>query len=177
MTAVTQKHAGGRPRKPTALKKKQGTYRKDRDAKNSDVVIAETSVILKDTKGIEVPKSLKTESVKKYYLNLVSGLCELGVLASADLPQVEHLCLYLQKLETAKAQFEKASVFDEDFDKIEQRFTRLVKQFDALGEKYYISPVARSKIRLDELTIKDKELSVAEKEKSAVSKLLAARGK
>lgn len=176
MTAVTQKHAGGRPRKPTALKKKQGTYRKDRDKNTSDVQIATTSMIIHDA-SFSVPKSITTEKAKQYYLNLVNGLQEMGVLSGADLPQIEQLCLYLQKLDLAAEQFNNASVFDEDFDAIEQRYSRLVNQFDKLAQKYYISPVARSKIRLDELTIKDKELSVAEKEKSAVSKLLAARGK
>lgn len=164
----------GRPKKPTEIKKLEGTYRKDRDANNSDVVLKNTEIILTVEK-IKCPKSITNSEVKKYFSKLTQGLLSIGVLSGADLPQIEQLCVILQKLKDAQQQFNDASVFDEDFDLIEKRYLRLVEKFDFLAAKYYVSPVARSKIRLDELNIKEKELTVAEKQKSAAGLVAKAR--
>lgn len=171
----------GRPRLPTEYKKHKGTLNKTEDKRYKDTyaddVLKESPMILDQDKVLRVPATLKEEYVKEYYKNIVGGLKYIGVLSGADLPQIEQMCVYLQKLREVEKIFIKSSPFDEDFDQIEKRYSRLVNQFNMLAQKYYVSPVARAKIRLDELTIKDKELSVAEKEKSAVSKLLANRGK
>lgn len=167
---------GGRPKKPTELKKLEGTYRKDRDSENTDVIIKHTSMILDVTK-VSVPKSITNAEVRKYYTKLTKGLLSIGVLSGADLPQLEQMCIILQKLKEAQKQFVDASVFDEEFDLIEKRYLRLVEKFDTLSAKYYVSPVARSKIRLDELAIQEKEISVEEKKSSAVSRLLQNRNR
>lgn len=166
--------SGGSNKKPVALKKMQGTYRKDRDSKKADPVIAQTQIIL-DVEKVKVPKTITSPEVRKYYKQLTQGLLAIGVLSGADLPQIEQLCLILQKLKEVQEQFIAASVFDADFDIIEKRYLKLVEKFDFLASKYYVSPVARSKIRLDDLNIREKELTVQEKETNAISKILLER--
>lgn len=165
----------GRPKKPTALKKLQGTYRKDRDSKKADVQIATTDLIIKDEKEFKMPATIKNAEVKKFWNSLVHGLCCIGVLSGADLPQIEQLCLCLQKMKKLQKAFMDVDVDDENFTKIVNAYTRLMSKFDELAAKYYISPVARSHIRLEELSIKEKELTVEAKTRDAVSNLLSAR--
>lgn len=164
---------GGRPRKPTEQKKLEGTYRKDRDV-SADTRIAETSVIVPEGTRIPVPKTITTKFCRKYFKEVVKNLEVMHVLSRADLPQIENLCITLEKLREVQEIFAQTSPFDEEFDLIEKRFTRLSQKFDLLASKYYISPAARTQLKLQDLNLV-KTAQEIKKNESAVSNLLAAR--
>lgn len=164
-------------RKPVALKKLEGTYRKDRDADRADFTIAQTDLILSDTARVNVPASLKHPEAKKYFKDIVDGLSCIGVLAKIDLKQVEEFCLVFQKLKSLEKKFITIEPEDKDFYSVMRAYLSLLDKFNSMAALYYVSPVARSKIRLDELAIKEKELNVEAKTKDAVSNLLSARVK
>lgn len=168
--------AGGRPAIPTELKRLKGTLNTTREKQNpsADVAIAQTSVILPEGTKISVPKTIKTTYGKKYWKTIISNLGTLRVLSKADIPQIENLVITLEKLREVQEQFVNCSVYDEEFDLIEKRFTRLSQKFDLLAAKYYISPQARTQLKLQDLNL-IKTAQEIQKNESAVSNLLAAR--
>ncbi len=105
---------------------------------------------------------------------MISNLGVLHVLSKQDLPQIENLVITLEKLREVQDQFINTSPFDEEFDLIEKRFTRLSQKFDLLAAKYYVSPQARTQLKLQDLN-GIKTAQEIKKNESAVSSLLAAR--
>lgn len=167
----------GRPKIPTELKRLKGTLNTTREKNNpsADVAISETSIIIPAGTKVSVPKTIKTKFVKKYWKQLIENLEVLHVLSKADLPQLENLCITLEKLREVQEVFSETSVFDEEFDLIEKRFTRLSQKFDLLASKYYISPQARTQLRLQDLNLVKTSQEIEKNKQSAVGNLLASR--
>jgi len=165
------------PKLPTEYKQLKGTLNVTREKQqgNSDVVLAEnTSLIIPEEERTAVPKSLTTKDGKKFWKLLTSALKELHVLAKIDLGQVETLCITYEKMKEAQNVFINTSVLDEDYDAVQKRWMKLVAQFNQLASMYYISPVVRSKLKLEELSaIKTKQ--DIEKKDDAISLLIAGR--
>lgn len=163
----------GRPAIPTELKKLKGTLNTTREKNNpsADVLIAETSIILPEDTKISVPKTITEKKVKKFFKEVVKNLLTLRVLSIVDIPQIETLCLTYQKFIEVQKQFIDASIFDEDFDLIEKRYERLGKRFDELAAKFYISPSARTQLKLNDLAL-IKTAQEITKNQSAIGKLL-----
>lgn len=168
----------GRPRKPVALKKLDGTYRKDRDApaESAESALSERpGVLLPDGAKIACPKTLRTKYVRAYWKKLVGMLASMRVLSAADIPQLEQLCVILEKLRELQDVFLRTDPLAEGYDRIQRNYIALSNKFDALGSKYYISPAARSRLVLDNLAIKKTEQDIRRAEDDAVSSLLSAR--
>lgn len=165
----------GRPRKPVELKKYEGTYRKDRDAaaEVQQKKIKETALIL-DATSVSCPKTITDKYCKAYWKKLTQGLLSIGVLSAADIPQIEQLCVCLQKLREVQQVFLETSPFDKDYDDIQKRWIALSNKFDLLGAKYYISPAARSKLKLEDLNIQKAEQDLS-KNQNAIEKLLSVK--
>lgn len=162
-------------RLPTELKALRGTLNTTREKANpaADTTLKETSLILKAS-SVNCPKSITDKYCRQFWKKLTSGLLSIGVLSAADIPQIEQLCVCLQKLREVTQVYIGTSPFDEDFDEIQKRWIALSNKFDQLGSKYYISPVARSKIRLDDLNIKKAEQEITKNE-SVIQQLLGSR--
>ena len=165
------------PKLPTELKRLKGTLNTTREKNNpsADVVIAGTSVIVPEGTKIPVPKTIKSKFVKKYFKTIINNLETLHVLSRADLPQIENLCITLEKLREVQEEFVQTSVFDEEYDLIEKRFTRLSQKFDLLAAKYYISPAARTQLRLQDLNLVKTTQEIQKNNQSTISSLLASR--
>lgn len=163
------------PRLPTELKALRGTLNTTREKANppADKTIKETALIL-NASSVSCPKTITDRYCRQYWKKLTSGLLSIGVLSAADIPQIEQLCVCLQKLREVQEVFIQTSPFDEDYDAIQKRWLNLSNKFDQLGAKYYISPVARSKIRLDDLNIKKTEQEITKNE-SVIQQLLGDR--
>ena len=174
-------HAGGRPRKPTELKKIQGTYRKDRDAgeeESSDLAISTTSVIVQEGETLPVPKTLKTKEGKKFYNLVIKNLREIRILSEADLPQIETMARYLERTREADRQLNKLDISNidtlDEYEKYSKMLDRYSKRFDELAMKYYISPLARVQLKLSELNA-IRTTQEIKKNDSAISNLLGGR--
>lgn len=158
--------AGGRPPKPIEQKKLEGTYRKDRDLQREQTekqLREAPSAMFKPGEKVKCPASITDRYVRNYWKKMTTALIALGVLSYVDVPEVEQLCMTLQKLREVQVTFSTLSPFDEDFDLWEKRYIRLANKFSELGAKYFISPAARSKLRLEDLNIQktEKELEKA----------------
>ena len=168
-----------RPKKPTELKKLEGTYRADRERKNpsTDVVINKVDgVIFQEDVKIICPKSLKTKYVRKFYKTLTSNLIALKVLSAQDLPEIEHMCIVLEKLRDIDTKLIECDFIEDpiNYDRLIKTQSILNKQFESIAGKYFISPVARQKMVLDNFNIQ-KTAQEIKKEDSAISSLLESR--
>ena len=167
----------GRPKLPAELKKRRGTLNvtRDRQSQVRDKKLATLpAAILPPDAKLPVPKTLTDVYVRKFYKRLTAALTGIGVLSPVDLPSVEHLCFVLQNLRAVQEQLRTLSVTDTVYDLCLKRYTLLLLQFDKLGAKFYISPADRSKLHLEELTIKKTEQDIA-KNDNAINRLLAGR--
>ena len=78
----------GRNPKPTALKKLQGTFRKDRSIENE--------VSFTPVEGIPEPPKYFGDVARREWLTLLPELKEAGTLESVDLVQLRLYCLNIQ---------------------------------------------------------------------------------
>lgn len=167
----------GRKPKPIALKRLEGTYREDRDGERA---IAETaihtvpSVLFEKGVKVRVPKTIHTKYVKAYWRRLTGMLIDLQVLSPSDLPQVEAMCIVLEKLREVQVVWDSATPLDEGYDKIARLYITLSNKFDTLAAKYYVSPDARIKLKMDSLSAMKVEQEVI-KGSDAIGALLAGR--
>ncbi len=161
---------------PAELKRRRGTLNVTREKQNpgAEDVIAQTSVILPEDARVAVPKSITEPKVRKFFKETVKNLLSLRVLSAVDIPQIETMCVTLQKLHEVQAEFMQLDMFDEKFDAIEKRFERLGKRFDELARLFYISPDARTRLKLNDLTL-IKTAQEIRKNDNAIGALLAAR--
>lgn len=168
----------GRPRKPVELKKLEGTYRADRDREQEQtqqIITSAPSVILPEGSKISVPKTIKSKYVKAYWRKLTASLIQLRVLSPNDIPQLEILCLTLEKLREAEQRFSEVELGDmETYEFLLKAVTKLTSQFNELAKNYYISPTARIKLRLDDLNLV-KTAQEIQKNETAIGSLLAQR--
>ena len=105
--------------------------------------------------------------------NEINMLTTFQLLTPADLPELTQMCILLQQLREVYRELGKISITD-DFDRYDSLTKLSIKignRFSELGKKYFISPVARTKLALDSETLK--KLSTENKERSATSKLLS----
>lgn len=166
-----------RPKKPVALKKLEGTYRKDRDADREKVektLARNENILFPDDVRISCPSTIKTTYVRSYWKKLTKMLISLNVLSPADIPQLEQLCIVLEKLREVQKLFIEVSPIDENFEILQKHFISLSNKFDTLGSKYYISPQARTKLTLDNLNCIKTEQDI-KKNDNAINSLLSSR--
>lgn len=160
-------------RLPAEIKAQRGTLRPYREKEyNKNAADIKNTVITCTKKSIPCPKNITDPYCIKYFKKLTKGLLGLGLLSEADIPQVEQLVLTLQKLREKQEQWLQTDVTSDEWDDIDRSYERLVNRFDRLAAKYYVSPTARQKIRMDELTIREKENNITKQEESFLSKLL-----
>lgn len=157
----------GRPRKPTELKKFEGTYRKDRDEGKEIAekkVCAVPGVIIPRDSKISCPKTITSKYVRKYWKQLTTNLIQLQVLSFNDLPQLENMMLILQKLREAQEEFAKCNFTSAEqlgnYDMCLKIVSKLTQMFNDLASKYYISPSARSKLTLDVLNVEKTAMEI-----------------
>jgi len=79
----------GRPKKPIAQKRLEGTYRndRDRDTLELDPIVSE----------LPVPDSLTEKGAIKLWTSLLSQFLNIGLLSDIDLPLFEVMCKEYQK--------------------------------------------------------------------------------
>jgi hypothetical protein len=162
----------GRTRKPTAELKLQKTYRADRHGKNVDELLPK---IIDTTTAVEPPKSITDDYVKQAFIAHTKMLCNLQLLAAADLPELEQLYLTLQQLREIETILLKTDPVKEidNYERYTKMVIKLGNRFTTLAAKYYISPAARLRLTSDCLNIEKNKRDL--ENQSIASKLLAAK--
>ena len=171
--------AKGRPKLPTEYKRLKGTLNTTREKNNpsADSVIAQKpSAIFPEETKIACPKTIKCKYVRSYWKKLTAMLVSVRVLSPSDLPQLEELCIILEKLREVQSLFSDLDPLEDfdTFEKTQKVFIALSNKFDQLGSKYYISPAARTKLTLDELNVIKTSQDI-QKNESAIGALLGGR--
>ena len=152
--------------------KLKGTYRAKRHAeKEKTEVIIQENLSFPVGTIIETPAEITDESVKKTYQEHINQLTFLQLLTPADLPELDEMYLTLQQLKKVRKELEKENVINdlEKYEKLTSLSLRLGKRFSDIAKKYYISPVARVKLKLENETLKQKQLESV----SVIQKLIA----
>lgn len=168
----------GRPRLPTELKKLKGTINTTVEKRydHTDVALVDRTneLLVPQNEKPRAPKSLHTRDGRKFWGLIMDALTELQVLAKIDLSQVEQLCVTYERMKKAQKESDECDSEDEKYDLLLKRWMRLVDQFNRLSAMYYISPVVRSRLRLEELSALKTKQDI-EKKDDAISLLIAGR--
>ena len=159
---------GGRPKKPLALKKLQGTFRTDRDSPSAD--ISANSAMLKPSK-IAVPKSITNTAVKKAFKNHLQLLRFLGAEQSADSPLLEIAYRALGESLRILRELEATAPDDKSYAIMQKSFRSNFELFEKVARDFYLTPRARAQLKIDMLTVQEKSLGI-KKDESVVEKLL-----
>lgn len=156
----------------TEEKKRKGTLNKTRE-KEYEKKYADAKLraggFLTVERAIPCPASITDPYCKKYFSQLTQSLRAINVLSEADLPQIEQLVYMLQRLREIAKAMKKGNLYSDEVEALEKRYLKLATTFDSLASKYFISPAVRSKIRLEDLTIKEKQISIGSKEYKELS--------
>lgn len=165
-----------RPRKPTAVKKLEGTWRKDRDGKASDLALTHVQgVLVPEGLKLECPATVKTDFCRTYWEHLTESLVAMHVLGWADLPELEGMILTLEKLREARKRLADCSIDDKDeYSRLLDLVRKLEAMWHEMAPRYFVSPVARQKMVLDGLNI-EKTAQEVEKNASPVDVVLNMR--
>lgn len=172
----------GRPRKPVAQKKLEGTYRKDRDLQTELVEkkVIDSGALFPKDKKISCPKTIKSKYVRSYWRKLTTTLISMQVLSPIDLPQLELMMNILEKLRSAQEMFIETELDSTEniqkYDFLLKTISKLTQMFNDLASKYYVSPSARSKLTLDVLNI-EKTAQEIQKNLSGVDKVMQLRNR
>ena len=167
-----------RPRLSAELKAFKGTLnttRERRRAADGANPLPPAAIFPECTK-IPCPKTIRSKYARAYWKRLTATLVAIRVLSPADLPQIEQLCLVLEKLREVQALFSQLDPLEEmtAFERAQKLYIALSNKFDQLGSKYYISPTARTRLALDELSV-IKTGQEIQKNDSAITALLESR--
>ena len=136
-------------------KKLEGTYRACVDAprEEAEALVASVGVFYPAGTRLRAPKTIRTSAGRKHWREVTRNCMRLGMLSPVDLPQVERLCLYYEKLEEIASLFLAARPTEEEYKPLLDSLLKLAKAYDALADKYYVSPQARSRLALDALNV------------------------
>lgn len=161
----------GRPRKPVALKKLEGTYTKYRDEGREEAE-KQLSAVLPASK-IKVSKEITNPEVKKQYKSHIEMLKSLGgaFVQMADSPLLEYAYCCLQASKVAYEVLKQTDVLAEEYESLMKKYTKFFGEFERIGKEFLLTPQERNKLKLDVLTAAEKQLNIIEK-KSAVASLL-----
>lgn len=165
----------GRPRKPVALKKLEGTYREDRDGENA--VIEQKMAAILPQKHLKVPKTITNPEVKKAYKNHIELLRSLGGMAEqiADSPILESAYYSLQvAYEYREIMKNPDLTTDEGMEKWGAAagiYLKFMERFEKITKDFYLTPKERAKLKLDVLTATEKEQNI-QKNQSIIASLL-----
>jgi hypothetical protein len=158
----------GRPRKPTEQLKLSGTYRKDRHGNNADTIISDTLDVPKKLIPPETITDLYCQQHYEYHTNL---LIKLKILTASDLPELELMYCTLQRcreIQKTLSTLDMATQL-EDYAKLVKILRKESDYFSKIAQKYYISPTARARIKMEQLNLEKAQ------EESAMAKRLKAK--
>ena len=143
------------PKKAIAQKKLEGTYNATRDGarEKAEAAVASVGVFYPAETRLRCPKTIRTTAGRRHWRMATQNCLRLGMLSPVDLPQVERMCWLFEKIEEIGEAFRRMSPLEEGFKQALDSLLKMSKAYDALADKYYISPQARSRLALDALNV------------------------
>jgi phage terminase small subunit len=160
----------GRPRKPAAQHKLEGTYIAVRHENSPEAAIAKH---LEVPAGILPPDTITDPVATEHYRHHLQLLVRLNILTLSDIPEINMMYEALQEYRRLYAELQKADpVTDiERYEILSNRVLKFGQRFSTLASRYYISPVARTRLTLETLQI-NKEV---QEQKSITAKLIGSK--
>jgi P27 family predicted phage terminase small subunit len=132
----------GRPRKPTAKHKLDGTFRKDRHGDRADVGM--------DLPGQPIMPAGLSDDARELWVRVVGQLTRSKVAVEIDTSQLEAMCRWWARyLENERH----ACEFSHDIeagDMYEKRAKRAWDAFDKVASRFGLTPADRAKLKLPE---------------------------
>ena len=164
--------------KSITQKKIDGTYNVTRDGERekAELAVASVGVFFPQGAELKAPKSLRTRRGRKQWREVTAQCIKLGMLSPVDLAQVERLCICGEELDRLVPLLQEADPLDEEYGKLQSLYLKWEKEYNALGDKYYISPQARSRLALDALNVA-RAAQDARAADDGIGQLLASRRK
>lgn len=160
-----------------AEKKLRGNFSPNAKSQQKQIAIEnkvkEITDIDEDTKIIP-PETITDPYVIDSYIKTFEYLKRLGVIVFADIPMLDLCFLTLQKLRDVEKEIKKEDI-KKDIDKYEKLLsiqTRLETKFDNYAKNFYLSPLSRTKLKIDALDIEKKKNDIAIQNKDIVSQLM-----
>lgn len=145
----------GRPRKSTEEKRLAGTLRPKREEgynKSADDYLYTTPIMIPENAEIEIPKNIKSKYARDYFVTVTNNLKSIHILSSADLPEIETMCKYLERLHQVSAKLDTISLDDkENYQFYQKLHDRLSIRFETLAKQFYVTPMARVQLKIGEL--------------------------
>ena len=137
--------------KSAAQKRIEGTYRADRDAakEGAERELVQKGLAIPAGSRLRCPRTIKTRAARAYWREVTSMLTSQHILIPADLPQIEEMCILMEKLKEAQAAFQEAEPLSEEYFPLMKACLALSKRFDQIASKYGVSPAARARLALD----------------------------
>lgn len=138
----------GRPKKPIALKRIDGTFREDRDGGTVEIEHV--------TEDIPAPKTIKDKEAKKLWNDLSSKFTESRMLTDLDLPLLELMCVEYQRYLMYEKEIEKSGHVLEFTNKADHNYLKenpylklrekALKRFTEIASKFGMTPSDRAKV-------------------------------
>lgn len=161
---------GGRPKKPTAIKKLQGTFRADRDSKAEEN--AQIPVRILPSSKLAVPRTIRASAVKKAYKNHIALLRAIGAENAADSPLLETAYRSLGEALRILAALEELDADDDKYRTLLKNYGEHLKMYDSIARAFFLTPKARAQLRLDFLSAREKEIQI-KKGQSVIESLIS----
>lgn len=131
---------GGRPRKPTAAKILDGTYRPDRDGSPEQVVSAAGSP--------EPPPELQGDALA-FWRRVIPGLCERNCAAVCDASALAMMCEWWARYRRYSEALDAMIPTDKGTYQMTVLCGIATTNFDKLAARFGLTPSDRAKLRAD----------------------------
>ena len=157
----------GRKKKSTEEHRLTGTYQECRHGGNADIVFAE---LLPIPDKISLPKpiaALEDKEIKKAFKEHVRMLIKLKSLYAVDIPSLVNLYLILNDIHRLRDALEKIKVGSDEYLQAQDLYLKMIKTFDTLGGKFYLTPQVRNQMKLGDLQIISEQLKLQKQLQSA----------
>jgi hypothetical protein len=144
-----------RQRKPIEQHKLDGTYRKDRHGNSAEALVGS---VLEVPTNILPPDTLKDDYCREHYKYHVNHMAKLKILSLSDIPEIDIMYDCLQRYRKINTALSELSPASEEYAGLSRLLLKFGAQFSAIAAKYYISPSARNKVKIEELAIQKEEV-------------------
>lgn len=147
-----------RIKKSAAEKKLAGTLKsRDKDQLENEQIISTTCFA--EGTVLDCPEEITDEYVRQFFQSHTQQLIFLHLLSPSDLPELNLMYFTLQQIRQINKQLSETDLLADldNYDKLTKMSIKLGNRFSELAKRYYVSPVARTRIQLDAATLQQKK--------------------
>ena len=130
----------GRPRKPTAQKQLDGTYRKDRDGGRADVAAT----------GVPQKPNWLSAGASKFWDRWVPELTRLGIAKEIDGPELANACYWWDEAHRLQLALKKTKPTASNYLGLQAVTIAARKQWKDASAKFGFTPPDRARLKIEE---------------------------